>query len=320
MQLTKQQLYSIEVYINEWFKDSLIATKIWKDKSVISRLFKKYPKNWFSAEYVIQDRFDIKSINTSNHARIIKWSRLEWYILEKLKDSLSPEQISWRLELEENEKVCKDTIYEFIYENYPELVKKYFRRKGKKYRNRKQEQILQKYQIQERRMIDLRPEIVDKRARIWDWEWDTIIWKDRSWAILTLVERKTWFLMAYKLENGKQSEWVTEALQRLWKNVPKYKKKTLTFDNWREFADHKMMEFFTKVMIYFAHPYHSWERWTNENTNWLLREYIPKKTDFKTISQEELDKYVKKINSRPRKRLKYFTPYEMFHQKSCISE
>jgi IS30 family transposase len=125
--------------------------------------------------------------------------------------------------------------------------------------------------------------------------------------------------MAYKLDQGKNARWVTDAIQLLWNTTPLYKRQTLTFDNGREFADHKILEYFTKTMIYFAHPYHSWERWTNENTNGLLREYIPKKTDFSTVTQEQLNIFVEKINSRPRKRLWYFTPYEMFHKNCCVS-
>jgi IS30 family transposase len=335
-QLTEHELYSIEDKIREWWKDNKIALYIHRDKSVISRLFARYPREWFSALSVIVERFKKKSNSTSHHARIEPWGELEQFILKKIKKRWSPEQIAESWKKEQREKWCKpnccnwnytlskDTLYSWIYTTHPDLVKKYFRRKWKKYRHRKQEHILNpdKYQIQDRRMIDERPEIVDERKRIGDWEWDTVIWKDRSGAVLTLVDRKSGYLKIYQLERWKQAEWVTDTLSSFWKYLPKHTRKTLTFDNGREFAEHKMIEFETGVRIYFAHPYHSWERWTNENTNWLIRQYLPKKTDFSHITQEDLNKIEKEINSRPRKRLNYSTPYQVFwwKKKSCISD
>lgn len=345
-QLTEHELYSIEDKIDEGWKDKKIADYIHRDKSVISRLFVRYPREWFSALTVIIERFKRKSIATSHHARIEPWGRLEEYILSKIKKRWSPEQIveSWKKEQQEKptqekpckpncynkentsseERLSKDTIYTWIYTTHPDLVKKYFRRKWKKYRNRKKENLLNpdKYQIQDRRMIDERPEVVDTRQRIGDWEWDTVIWKDRSGAILTMVDRKSGYLKIYQLKRWKHAQWVTDTLSSLWSHLPQDKRKTLTLDNGREFAEHKMIEFETGTTVYFAHPYHSWERWTNENTNWLIRQYLPKKTDFSHITQEDLNKIEKEINSRPRKRLNYATPYQVFwwKRKSCISD
>ena len=328
-QLTEHEFYSIEDKIREWWKDKKIADYIHRDKSVVSRLFSRYPRGWFSARTVIADRFKRKGTATSNHARIEPWGELEQFILKKVKKRWSPEQIgeSWRIQQKKFgifESLSKDTIYTWIYTTHPDLVKKYFRRKWKKYRHRKQEQILDpdKYQIQDRRMIDERPEIVDERKRIGDWEWDTVIWKDRSGAILTMVDRKSGYLKIYQLKRWKHAQWVTDTLSSFWKYLPKNKRKTLTFDNGREFAEHKMIEFETGTRVYFAHPYHSWERGTNENTNWLIRQYLPKKTDFSHITQEDLNKIEKEINSRPRKRLNYSTPYQVFwwKKKSCISD
>lgn len=349
-QLTEHELYSIEDKIHEWWKDVKIADYIHRDKSVISRLFSRYPREWFSALFVISDRFKKKSIATSHHTRIEPWGELEKYILSKIKKRWSPEQIaeSWKnyqasiqklgecklnccnkkkshsKERLSKEKLSKDTLYTWIYTHHPALVKKYFRRKWKRYRNRKKEQLLNpdKYQIQDRRMIDERPNEANERRRIGDWEWDTVIWKDRSGTILTMVDRKSGYLKIYQLKRWKHAQWVTDTLSSFWKHLPQNKRKTLTFDNGREFAEHKMIEFETGTRIYFAHPYHSWERWTNENTNWLIRQYLPKKTDFSRITQEDLNKIEKEINSRPRKRLNYSTPYQVFwwKRKSCVSD
>lgn len=96
-------------------------------------------------------------------------------------------------------------------------------------------------------------------------------------------------------------------------SIPSFLKITLTFDNGREFAQHKLIEYHTGFTVYFAHPYHSWERGTNENTNGLIRDYFPKWTDFNEISEERIAEVQKEINMRPRKRLNYRTPFEMFH-------
>lgn len=318
MQLQLWELYTIKTLVSEGYLDNAISAKIHRNKSVISRLFQKYDRTSFVPEEVLDNRSAIKKENSQHHNRIEAWGELETFIITQIQERLSPEQIAWVWKKDTGEKLSKDTVYSFIYEKRPDLVRMYLRRKWKKYRKKKQEKIDGKYQIQERRMIDDRPKEIEERKRIWDWEGDTIIGKDHKWAILTLVERKTGFLFAYKLEQWKNAIWVTNAIRKLWENIPLEKRRTLTFDNGREFADHKMLEQLIQTIIYFAHAYHSRERWTNENTNGLLREYIPKKTDFSNISQDQLDIFVKKINLRPRKRLSYSTPYECFHS-SCVS-
>lgn len=332
-QLTTHQLHSIEDKIQEGYNNSQIASFIKKDRSIVVRLFRKYPRNTFHAETVIQERFKTKSITTQSHIRIEPWGELALYIYEKFLFDWSPDQIaeSWKEKQNEEHwktvKLSKDTIYDWIYTEYDsKLLKKHLRRKNKEYRDRKKEAALGwKYQIAERIMIDDR--IIDHpkcetREEIGHWEWDTIIWKDRKWAILTLVERKTWQTLIGELPLGKNAIWVTTALMRLVSHIPRDKFKTITFDNGREFADHKMMSFELQIQIYFAHAYHSWERGTNENTNWLIRQYIPKKTDFSTITQEDLDKIQILLNSRPRKRLGYATPDMMFwwNEKCGVSE
>ena len=277
---TEKELYSIEIYLKEWFKPYKIAYKLNRNPSSIYRLINKYSKpDWtFDAKYCIQQKKLTKSYNNSKNKTKKISKKLEQYILEKIKSYWSPEQISWRIkafphELWTSEYIWKDTIYKFIYTNYPQLVKKYFRRKWKKYISHR----ANKYQIMDRKMIDKRPKIVDKRNRIWDWEWDTIIWK--RWVskecVLTNVERTTGYLLASKILDKSWNS-VLEASIELFKDIPLSKKKTITYDNWRGFSEHWLISYYTKLDVYFARPYHSWERWTNENTNWLLIQFFPK--------------------------------------------
>lgn len=312
-QLTDKEKYAIEIYLNEWFNYSEIGSKINRPCSTISRQVDKYKSSKtgiYHAYTAIRESKKLRiETNKQNRWRIKSDTFLMNYILSKIKKYWSPEQISWRLEKDKGIKISKDTIYLFIYENHSELIKKYFRRKGKKYQHKRKE----KYQLEDRKLIDFRPKIVEERSRIWDWEWDTVVWP-MWWSkevILTNVDRKSWYLLATKIHN-KSAEAVFDWTLKVFKRIPKYKQKTMTYDNGREFAWHKMIQNNTYLDIYFAHTYSSWERATNENTNGLIRQFTPKKTDFSSVSPKQLQYYVSLINSRPRKRLHYKTPNEVF--------
>ncbi len=264
-----------------------------------------------------------RSLASRRYCRVEPWGKLEKYILEKIKNAWSPKQISGRWRLETLEKLSKDTIYRHIYSHHKELIRKYFRRKWKRYCNHRGNRYKDKYQIMDRRMIDERREFYpecETRSELWHWEWDTIVWI--RWGskevILTNVERKTGYLLTRKLLRG-TGQCVREATRILFDDIQKWKKQSITYDNGREFSEHRMIEYETKMIVFFAHPYHSWERWANENTNWLLRQFIPKKTDFKYTTEEQLQYYTDLINNRPRERLWWLTPHEVFMEdKSCI--
>jgi len=312
--ITDFESISIEIYLKEKLNYSQIGRKLCRDPSTIKREVERYRSKktgiYHSKTAIKQRKLKRSLVNKQNKQRIQKDTFLVKYILSKIKRYRSPEQISWRLKQEEDMIISKDTIYLYMYQHHPELVQKYFRRKWKKYQNRRKE----KYQLHNRKMIEHRPSIVETRERIWDWEWDTIIGR-RWWnkeVILTNVERKSWYLLASKIPN-KSGNSVLEWTIHLFKYIPKYKQKTMTYDNGREFSLHSLIEYETNLEVYFADPYCSRKRWSNENTNWLLRQFLPKKTDFQSVSNKQLKKYVKLINSRPRKRLNYLSPYEVFY-------
>jgi len=327
--LTEHNLHSIEDMIRAGKTAYLIAKELGRHTSVITRLFSQYPREEFVASEVILARIKVRSDCTSEHCRIWISSDLERFIVTHIKQRYSPEQVAgaWTEQQKRmywiTEHLSKDTVYHFIYEHYPSLIKKYFRRKWKKYRNRIKEKADGKYQLQQRRMIterNIRYPTINKRDRYWgrklEWHWegDTIIGRERKSVLLTIVDRKSGYLIVKKLALGKNASWVLETMkQAVGQEIPPHLRVTLTFDNGREFAEHRMMEYCTGFTIYFANPYHSWERGTNENTNWLLRTYFPNGTDFNTVTEEELEKVQKQINMRPRKRLNYRTPFEIFH-------
>lgn len=310
--ITDYERIAIEFFLNEWESKSKIGKKLWRSHTSIGREIEKNsnPSSWkYEAKYAIEQS-KLRQSRKQRKYRIEPWGILEKEILEKIQQYWSPEQIAGRWKEENEEQLSKDTVYTFIYKNHPELIKPYFRRKWKKYQHKRKE----KYQLSDRRMIDDRPNSIEKRKTIGHWEGDTIIWKNRKWAIFTNVERKSWYFLTKKLASKSGKE-VEKAFIETFTDIPKNKRKTTTVDNGREFSEHKMIEYFTGTTIYFAHPYCSWERWSNENTNWLLRQFIPKKTDFNTVSEKQLDIYTKLINLRPRKRLNYRTPYEVFFKK-----
>jgi IS30 family transposase len=232
------------------------------------------------------------------------------FVESKLRLEWSPEQISgWLLE-DRKELLSHETIYLHIWANKREGgdLYTYLRRQGKKYDKRRNGKST-RGQIKNRVSIDDRPEIVDDKARIGDWEIDTVIGKGHSGALVTIVERVTNFTVSAQVDNKSAND-VTQATIALltpFKDVVH----TITADNGKEFAYHEKISEELSADVYFAHPYSSWERGLNENTNGLLRQYFPKNTDLKTVSQMEVKRAVKRLNSRPRKNLEYKTPDQL---------
>lgn len=244
------------------------------------------------------------------------------YVIDHLKLGWSPEQISGRIKLDlPGKSISHEAVYQFVYaqihrNGYGDIkpghedFRIYLRRKRKR-RVRKGYRKCQKLNRIKGRSINERPETVNDRKRIGDWEGDTVESKDHKPGINTLVERKIGFLIITKLK-AKNSESTAEAVVSKLSNVPKNLKFTLTLDNGPENQNSKAMENGADIICYYANPYHSWERGTNENTNGLIREYFPKKTDFTIIAESELQTVQNLINNRPRKRLGYKTPAELW--------
>ena len=168
-------------------------------------------------------------------------------------------------------------------------------------------------QIPQRVTIEGRPDVANRRARFGDWEGDTVVGRRHRGGLVTLVERKSGFLRAAKVKD-RQAPRVRHKIENLLGELPAGLRRTLTFDNGKEFSEHERLSERLDCDVFFAHPYCSWERGTNENTNGLLRQFFPKKTDFQEISYQELAWTVDLLNGRPRKRLGYRTPQEVLAQ------
>src|SRR5680860_154270 len=316
-----EQRNELAVLLRAGLKQNKIAILLEKSEAAISQELKRNPaltKTGYSAGSA-KEQTKQKRIQANQIFRKIennKWLRN--YIIKKTKKSWSPEQISGRLKKnykdDKEKQIGKDCIYKYIYNERKDLVR-YLRCQKGKYRRRYGTRIREKErEALKKKRIDQRPEIVEKRGRIGDWEGDTIVGQEKTKHILTHVERKSGMLFADKLERGTAENTNEKTISRFSK-LPKNKKHTITYDNGSTFSQFEMIEKFTGLSIYFAWPYHSWERGCNENANGLLRQFFPKKSFFASITQEDIDKACKLINNRPRKRLGHLTPNEVFNKK-----
>lgn len=242
-------------------------------------------------------------------------TKLRKYIIQKLKKFWSPEQIAGRLrKAQKLTVICHETIYQFVYKQRPDFVK-YLRRQKNKYRKKRGTKArMELNKASKIKRIEERPVIVDTRERIGDWEEDTVIGKEKKQRILTYVERKSGFGMADKLDVV-TADIVQEKTAARFNALRSNARQTLTRDNGAEFGDYDQdLEDKTNMQVYRATPYHSWERGSNENWNGLLRQFFPKGMFFATITQYQVDQVVRLINDRPRKRLDYATPREVFRE------
>jgi IS30 family transposase len=234
-------------------------------------------------------------------------------IKERLKQYHSPEQIAGRLKRERGARISHETIYQMIYADHEGLkVYQRYLRQGRGKRRRRGGCNSTRGKIPGRVGIEHRPAIADAKTEIGHWESDTMIGGNHQGVIVTHVDKASKFLVA-DLGKNKTSSEVNKVTIRLFSQIPKTQRKTMTFDNGKEFSGHAELSKELGLSCYFANPYHSWERGLNEHTNGLLRQFFPKQTNFKIVKSEALEKAVMLINTRPRKSLDYKTPFEVFY-------
>ncbi len=255
------------------------------------------------------------------HTRRHSNRKLRQYVTEKLKTGWSPEIISNRLKRDhphskKKMRLSPEAIYQWIFRDaerggtlYTHLIRRHKKRK----KQRRYGSL--RGRIPDRVDISQRPAVVDKRARYGDWEGDTVVGYKHQGRLVTHVERKSRLLLAGKAPDGTAISFNQVSLN-LFKVIPAQYLKTMTLDNGSENAQFKELQSKLLFDVYFATPYASWERGANENTNGLIRRYFPKGTNFLKISESELAMVVDLLNNRPRKCLKYRTPFEVFNSVS----
>jgi len=228
-----------------------------------------------------------------------------------IRQELSPQQVVDYLKRHKRLSLHHETVYGLIYADKASGGDLYthLRVASRPYRKR-YGHYDRRGKIRNRVGIDERPKVVAARGRIGDWEGDTVMGKGRKSALLTLVERKTLYTVIMRL-TGKRSDLLAEAAVKGMKAL-KSKVKTITLDNGMEFADHEEIGRGLSAAIYFAHPYASWERGINENTNGLIRQYFPKGTDFNKVTEKQIRQVMDRLNNRPRKTRGGRSPNELF--------
>ena len=232
-------------------------------------------------------------------------------ICEKLNEEWSPEQISGFCKKNNINMVSHETIYQFIYQDKKQggMLYKKLRIASKPYRKR-YGSYDHRGKIADRVSIEQRPSVVNLKQRYGDFEADTIIGKSHQGAVLTLVERKSYFTLLGKLEHKKADITRNKMINLL--SSYKDRVHTITSDNGHEFADHKIIAAKLSADFYFTHPYSAWEKAINENTNGLIRQYLPKQSNLKEVTIEQLKIIENKLNNRPRKSLQWKTPLQVF--------
>jgi IS30 family transposase len=306
-QLTQEERYQIYILKKAEYNQAEIAELLERDKSTISRELRrnhglKGYRPQQAHNLALQRRYDKMQPRIGDQV---------WQLVEALiREEWSPEQVVGRVEMEQGVSISHEWIYQYIYADQ--------RSGGDLYRFLRCQKVRRKrYGIYSRRgtipnqvSIDDRPAIVDSKRRFGDWEGDTVIGKGHRGALVTLVERKSLYTVIravlYKTAEAVRNA-VADGL-----TPHKDRVHTITYDNGREFSDHEGMANDLEACIYFAHPYSSWERGLNENTNGLIRQYFPKDRDLRTVTKHEIKNAMDKLNHRPRKSLGYRTPYEVF--------
>ncbi len=286
----------------------VIAEMIGKDHSAVSRhIFVNGGRDGYDVREV-RRRKRILRMAAMEGVRVLRGALLRT-VLKLLKEHQSPEQIAGVLEC-----VHSSTIYRYIYERAPHL-KQYLRSQKGRYRRRRGTKVRERAREQaKKRRIDERPAVVERRGRLGDFEGDTMQGRDKRVRIVTFVDRRSGYLIAHLLPKMRAELLVTLALASF-RHIPRAKRKTFTLDNGPEFSDWERLEKKSGATVYFAYPYHFWERGTNENTNGLLRQYFPRSLDFNLITPEELAHAVQRLNDRPRKRLGFKSPRQIFERK-----
>ena len=293
-----------------------IADSIGRDKGTISRELARNRSSTGEYKPHLAQRYYTKRREASKQPyRLEQNGRLRHYVRHKLKQCWSPEQIVGRLEVDYPDipkmHISPLTIYNWVKRDKAAggLLYKYLRQ-GHRKRRKKRGSLNNQGQIPDRRPISERPKAVDKREELGHWEGDSVVGKSHGSFVATHVERKSRYLLVGKMDD-KSAESMNATTRQLFRKIPRSKRKTATFDNGKEFAGFKALEKAVGFCCYFADPYSSYQRGTNENTNGLLRQFFPKGTDFNEISEKEIDNTAALLNNRPRKCLDYRTPHEV---------
>ena len=314
--LSQEERYQIYAFLKAEKTICEIAEELNRETSTISR---EIARNAGGRGYRPKQAHEMATKRKAEAPKAIKMTPVIVGTIEAMiKKEWSPEQVSGRLLKEEGISISHETIYKHLLTDKEMGGDLYKHLRCQKLRKKRygSNPSSNRGQIKDRVSIDDRPEVVDKKERVGDWEGDTIIGKNHKGAIVTLVDRKSKKTLMAKVDT-KDSKSVAKAINRLLRNETVH---TLTLDNGKEFSRHKDISSSINGDVYFAHPYSSWERGLNENTNGLIRQYFKKGSSFEKITTTEIRRVMEKLNNRPRKALDFFTPSEVYLKETKLKQ
>ena len=306
-QLTLAKRYQIAILRKAGHNQTRIAKHLSVHKSTISReLSRNLGRRGYRPKQA-QRLADARRCCSQNRISQQTWIRVE----RLLREDWSPQQISRWLAQNEGLGVSHESIYKHVKDDKMSGGDLHTHLRCRKKRRKRYGAPSHRGHIKNRVCIDQRPEVVDKRLRIGDWEADTLLGSRKKGKVLvTLAERKSRYCMILVSEDKKASS-VSRAILETASSMRKHFE-TVTCDNGKEFALHEELSSELSAQWYFAHPYHSWERGLSENTNGLIRQYFPKGMDFAELTQEDANRAMDKLNNRPRECLGFETPNQVF--------
>jgi len=313
-QLCKEERFYIWQALREGKNQKQVAEALGRHPSTLCREIKR---NKYTQCHLYTYHWAIQIVKHRKHrAKRQKYRKLNNEIAPLIKhlirQYLSPEQVSGYLKKHHDISLSHETIYRFIYSDATRKAQlKPFLRQGCNQRRKRYGSGARASCIPNRVSITERPKEVEEKERLGDWECDTVIGKDRKSVLVTVVDRTSLYTACSRVYS-RSAQVVGNAIIRILRPF-KGRVKTLTFDNGSEFVTHETIAHALDAKTYFAHPYSSWERGINENTNGLLRQFFPKKTDFRQISWKQVKEAVDNLNNRPRKTRDYLTPNQMFN-------
>ena len=306
-QLTQEQRYQIYSLKKIAHSQTEIAACIGVNKSTINReLRRNHGRRGYRPKQAHEKAIGRR---VGGRKRI---SEKDWQLVEeKLRLDWSPEQISNWMKKKATCQISHEHIYKHIYADKRNGGVLHTHLRCQKKRRKRRGSYDRRGKIRNQVSIEQRPEIVDQRLRLGDWEVDLVIGKGHSGSVVTLTDRKSRFTLLRKVAS-KAADVVAQAMIELLNWVGHLE--TITSDNGKEFALHEFIAGKLRLDFYFAHPYASWERGTNENTNGLIRQYLPKDRDLSTLTTQEELFIMDRLNLRPRKCLAFLSPFEVFFQ------
>lgn len=313
-QLTREQRYQIYILKKAGHPKNFIAKEIGVHPSTITReLVRGSGQRGYRPKQA--DELACARKQKRYRARI---PATTWALVEQLlRQDWSPEQVAGWLAKEQHIRVSHERIYQYIYADKAGGGTLFQHLRCRKKRRKRYGSYDRRGRMPNCRSIEERPQVVDRRARIGDWEADTIIGQNHRQAILSLTERKSRLCLLKKVERN-TAEAVEQAMCELLQPLME-KVHTITSDNGREFTNHQSLAAKLEAAFYFAHPFAAWERGLNENTNGLVRQYFPKGSDFSNITEDDIQRAMTRLNNRPRKRLSYRTPRRVFFKEQKIA-